>query len=92
MYVHEEEWWEPVGIYHIYRVLKLYDVQIEERLGVEALAAVIVNFDSDFFKEYGSLVTELDQGYVLFKPKKLALDMKHSESPPAKRSIKWIQR
>ena len=31
-----------------YRVEKSSEVQIEERLGVEALAAVIMNFDSDY--------------------------------------------
>ena len=34
--------------------------QIEERLGVEALAAVIMNFDNDFIEEYVSLVAALD--------------------------------
>ena len=41
-----------------YRVQKSSEVQIEERLGVEALAAVIMNFDTDYIKEYVSLVTE----------------------------------
>ena len=43
-----------------YRVEDSSEVQIEERLGVEALAAVIMNFDSDDIKEYGSLVAALD--------------------------------
>ena len=63
------------------------EVQIEERLGVVALAAVIMNFESDGIEEYGSLVAALDQGDVRFKPNKLELDMKHRESPPAKPSI-----
>ena len=52
-----------------YRVEESSEVQIEERLGVEALV-VIVNFDSDGIKEYGSLVTTLDRGNVRFKLKK----------------------
>ena len=37
-----------------------FETQIEERLGVEALAAVIMNFDSDCIEEYESLVVALD--------------------------------
>ena len=36
-----------------YRVEKSFKVQIEECLGVEALGAVIMNFDSDCIEEYG---------------------------------------
>ena len=64
-----------------YRVEKSSEVQIEERLGVEALAAVIMNFDSYSIEQYGSLVAALDRGDVRFKPKKLELDMKHRDSP-----------
>ena len=35
-------------------------LQIKEHLGVEALAAVIMNFDSDGIEESGSLVATLD--------------------------------
>ena len=70
-----------------YRVEESSEVQIEERLGVEALAAVIMNFDSDDIKEYGSLVATLDRGNVHFKPKKFELDMEHRESPRTKSSI-----
>ena len=63
------------------------ETQIKERLGVEALAAVIMNFDSDCIEEYESLVAALDRGDVRFKPKKYELDMKNHESPPAKPSI-----
>ena len=66
-----------------YRIEESYKVQIEERLGVEALAAVIINFDSDSIEEYGSLVAALDRGNVCFEPKKFELDMQHRESPPA---------
>ena len=37
-----------------------FETQIEERLGVEELAAVIMNFDSDCIEEYESLVVALD--------------------------------
>ena len=37
-----------------YKVGKLSETQIEERLGVEALVAVIMNFDSDCIEEYES--------------------------------------
>ena len=40
--------------------------QIEERLGVEALAAMIMNFDNDCIEEYESLVAALDRGDVRF--------------------------
>ena len=36
------------------------EIQIEERLGVEALATVIMNFESDCIEQYGSLVAALD--------------------------------
>ena len=63
------------------------ETQIEERLGIEPLAAVIMNFDNDCIEEYESLVTALDRVDVRFKPKKYELDMKNRESPPAKSSI-----
>ena len=43
-----------------YRVEESSEVRIEEHLGVEALAAAIMNFDSDGIIEYGSLVAALD--------------------------------
>ena len=67
-----------------YKVERLSEVQIEESLGVEAVAVVIMNFESDCIEDYGSLVAALDQGDVWFKPTKLDLDMKHRDSPPAK--------
>ena len=70
-----------------YGVEESSEVQIEERLGVEALATVIMNFDGDGIDEYESLVAALDQGNVHFKLKKFELDMQHHESPPAKPSI-----
>uniref|UniRef100_M1DCI6 Integrase core domain containing protein n=1 Tax=Solanum tuberosum TaxID=4113 RepID=M1DCI6_SOLTU len=44
-----------------YRVESWTEVQIEERLGVEALAAVMMNFDSDGIEEYDELVAALDR-------------------------------
>ena len=70
-----------------YNMGETSETQIEERLGVEALSAVIMNFDSDCIEEYESLVVALDRGDVRFKPKKFELDMKNRESPPAKPSI-----
>ena len=36
-----------------------FEVQIEEHLGVEEIAAVIMNFDSNYIEEYESLVADL---------------------------------
>ncbi|KAG5614997.1 hypothetical protein H5410_014821 [Solanum commersonii] len=36
-------------------------VQLKKRLGVEALAAVMMNFDSDGIEEYNELVAALDK-------------------------------
>ena len=70
-----------------YRVEESSEVEIKERLGVETLTVVIINFDRDGIDEYESLVVALDRGNVHFKPKKFELDMQHRESPPAKPSI-----
>ena len=51
-----------------------FETQREKRLGVEALAAVIMNFDSDCIEEYESLVAALDRGDVWFKPKRFELE------------------
>ncbi|KAH0678939.1 hypothetical protein KY284_020024 [Solanum tuberosum] len=71
----------------IYRVKSGTEVQIEERLGVEALVAVMMNFDSDSIEEYEELVASLDRCEYWSKPKKYELDMKNRESPPARPSI-----
>ena len=55
-----------------YNMGETIETQIEEHLGVEALAAVIMNFDSDCIEEYESLVAALDRGGVQFKPKKMS--------------------
>ena len=71
-----------------YRVGSTPKVQIKERLGIEALAAVTINCESYGIEEYGSLVTTLERGEYRSKPKKLELDMKHCESPPMRPFIK----
>ena len=70
-----------------YNMGETSETQIEKCLGVKALAAVIMNFDSDCIEEYESLVATLDRGDVRFKSKKFELDIKNRESPPAKPSI-----
>ena len=57
-----------------YKVGKSSKTQIEERLGVEALAAVIMNFDNDCIEDYESLVAALYRGDVRFEPKEYELD------------------
>ncbi|KAK4716580.1 hypothetical protein R3W88_014918 [Solanum pinnatisectum] len=71
-----------------YRVESGSEVQIEERLGVQALAAVTMNFESDGIEEYDELVAVLDRCEYRSKLKKLELDMKSRESPPARPSVK----
>ena len=70
-----------------YRVESTSEVQIEECLGVEALAAIIMNFESDGIEEYGSLVVALERGEYRSKTKEIELDMKHRKSPSTKQSI-----
>ena len=50
-----------------YKVESSFEVQIEERLGIETLAAVIINFESDCIEKYGSLVAAPYRGDVHFK-------------------------
>uniref|UniRef100_M1DX35 Integrase core domain containing protein n=1 Tax=Solanum tuberosum TaxID=4113 RepID=M1DX35_SOLTU len=66
------------------------EVQIEERLGVKALAAVMMNFESDGIEEYDELVAALDRCEYRSKPKKLELDIKNSESPSARSSVEKV--
>ncbi|KAH0767894.1 hypothetical protein KY285_003765 [Solanum tuberosum] len=60
---------------------------IEERLGVEALAAVMMNFKSDGIEDYDELVAAFDGCEYHSKLKKLELDMKNRESPPERPSV-----
>uniref|UniRef100_M1DQB8 Integrase core domain containing protein n=1 Tax=Solanum tuberosum TaxID=4113 RepID=M1DQB8_SOLTU len=59
----------------------------EERLGVDALATVMINFKGDGIEDYDELVASLDRFEFRSKPKKLELDMKNRDSPPAKSSV-----
>ena len=52
--------------------------KIEEQLGVEALAAVIMNFNSDGIEEYGYFVSTLERIKYQSKQKKLELDIEAS--------------
>ena len=45
-----------------YRAKIFSEVQTEECLDVDALTAMIMNFESDGIEKYGSLVPELDRG------------------------------
>ncbi|KAK4726836.1 hypothetical protein R3W88_031753 [Solanum pinnatisectum] len=64
-------------------------VSIEERMDVETLAVVLMNFDADFQSNYIEIVNALQgMGAHSYAPKKLDLDLKNRLSPPAKQSIK----
>ena len=54
------------------------EIQIEDRLGVELLAKVIINFDIDGIEYYGSLVATLERNEYRSKPKKSKVG--HEES------------
>ncbi|XP_049406255.1 uncharacterized protein LOC125869898 [Solanum stenotomum] len=61
---------------------------IEERLDVETLAAVLMNFEADFRSDYVETVNALQgMGAHPNAPKKLDLDLKNMPSPQAKPSI-----
>uniref|UniRef100_M1DYF7 Integrase core domain containing protein n=1 Tax=Solanum tuberosum TaxID=4113 RepID=M1DYF7_SOLTU len=62
-------------------------VSIEERLGVDTLATVMMNFDSDGIEDYDELVAALDMFELRSKPKRLELDIKNRDSPPARPSV-----
>ncbi|KAK4733986.1 hypothetical protein R3W88_008247 [Solanum pinnatisectum] len=48
-----------------------FEVSIEERLGVDALAVVMMNFEGDGIEDYDELVTALDRLEFRSKPKRL---------------------
>ena len=54
-----------------YRVQSTSQVQNKELLSVDALAVVIMNFESDSIEEYGSSVAALERGDYHLKSKKL---------------------
>lgn len=63
-------------------------VPIEKRLGVEALVAVIMNFNSEGIEKYKDLVGAFHGDGYNYAPKKLDLDLKNRIIPPALPSIK----
>ncbi|XP_047249988.1 uncharacterized protein LOC124885784 [Capsicum annuum] len=64
-------------------------ILINERLGVEALVAVIINFNVDGMEEYEEIVGALHgNAYYDYAPKKHDLDLKNRNTPPAHPSIK----
>lgn len=61
----------------------------EERLGADALVAVIINFDSDGIDEYDEMVSVfVGRGSYSDTLMKLYLDLKNRETPPDCLSIK----
>ncbi|KAK4726944.1 hypothetical protein R3W88_031861 [Solanum pinnatisectum] len=61
---------------------------IEERMAVESLEAVLINFDADFQSDYIETVNASQgTGAHSYVPKKLDLDLKNRPSPPTKPSI-----
>uniref|UniRef100_M1DZM0 Integrase core domain containing protein n=1 Tax=Solanum tuberosum TaxID=4113 RepID=M1DZM0_SOLTU len=56
------------------RVESGIEVQIEERLGVEALAAMMMNFNSDGIEEYDELVAALDSSKIILSVLLVSLD------------------
>ncbi|XP_049383860.1 uncharacterized protein LOC125848070 [Solanum stenotomum] len=61
-----------------------FDVSMEQRLGVDTLASVMMNFEGDGIEDYDKLVVTLDRFEFCSKPKKHEFDMKNRDSPPAK--------
>lgn len=65
-----------------------YEVPLEEKYGVETLAAVLMIFDSEGIKEYEKTVYALTGiGSYLYAPKKLDLDLRNHLDLPSKPSI-----
>ena len=63
-------------------------VAIEERLGVESLAVVIMNFEDDGIADYNEMVGALaGRAAYAYAPKKMDLDLKNRVNPPTHPSI-----
>lgn len=61
---------------------------IEKRLGVEMLAVIIINFDSDGIDEFDEMVNVLySRGSYYYALKILDLDLKNRSTPSAHPSI-----
>ncbi|XP_047264105.1 uncharacterized protein LOC124896575 [Capsicum annuum] len=64
------------------------EVLIEEKLAIEPLAVVLMNFDCEGIKEYEEIVYALSgMGSYSYDPKNLDLDLANRTTPPAKPSI-----
>ena len=65
---------------------------IKERIVVEILVVMLMNFDVDFLSDYVEIVNDLQgMGVHSYAPKKLDLDLKNKPNPPAKPSIEEPQ-
>jgi len=69
-----------------YRFGSIYEVKIKEQAGVEALAVVIINFESDGIEDYKFKGLHLNEINTCKNQRNLSY-MKHSKSPPPKPSI-----
>lgn len=64
-------------------------IPIKERLGVEALTVVIMNFDSDGIEEYEEIISALHgKGYHEFSPNNLNLDLNNKLLHPIVHPLK----
>ncbi|XP_016571072.1 uncharacterized protein LOC107868988 [Capsicum annuum] len=73
----------------LFRVNDEVDVLRTERLIIEPLAVVIINYDSEGIEEHEEIVCAVTGiGSYPYAPKKLDLDQANRPTPPAKRSIK----
>ncbi|KAK4724068.1 hypothetical protein R3W88_026847 [Solanum pinnatisectum] len=63
------------------------EVPIEEMLGVDSIAVVMMNFEGDGIEDYDELVAVLDSFKFHSKKKRLELDMKNRDSPLARLSV-----
>ncbi|XP_055826378.1 uncharacterized protein LOC129894752 [Solanum dulcamara] len=72
----------------VVEIESVVDVPIKERLAVEPLVAIIMNFKGDNIERYDESINALQGvGSHTYDPKKLDLDLKNRPTPPAKPSI-----
>lgn len=69
-----------------YRVNSVSEVNIEERLGVEYVGAVMMNYESDGIEDFDELVDALKIFGYWSKPKRFDVNINNHESPPSKSS------
>ena len=70
-----------------YTIDSLSEVQIDERLGVESLVTIVMNFESDDIEDYDEWLAALQQFEYRSKMKRQELDRKNHKSPPSRPSI-----